>query len=306
MLRNTLALTTALAVIGFAAYSLMPPRLLDDPGEFGGCQIYAPEAAAAAPPRALAAPGCDEFGYVDTVAEFGGWISFGNEGMKDVSNQYAAMPSMHIGWSTWSAIVLLPLVRRRWAKALVVAYPCITLACIVVTANHYWIDGVGGLVCLGAGYALARAAHADPSRESRPPAPPEAQPRSSPPDGPTVVPGGGEHPLLAVRPGGEAHLGPVATGLHPQPGQRSAAAWRDRRRPRSPRRKRARRSRREVLQDDRVHDHRRHPREGQRQPVGDPLVGVGPVDPCRARGGRPRWPPRAAGADRPGRATRRT
>lgn len=157
VLRNTLALTTALAVIGFAAYSLMPPRLLDDPGEFGACQIYAPESAAAAPPRALTAPGCDKFGYVDTVAEFGGWISFGNEGMKDVSNQYAAMPSMHIGWSTWSAIVLLPLVRRRWAKALVVAYPCITLACIVVTANHYWIDGVGGLVCLGAGYALARA-----------------------------------------------------------------------------------------------------------------------------------------------------
>ncbi len=157
VLRNTLALTTALAVIGFAAYSLMPPRLLDDPGEFGACQIYAPEAAAAAEPGALTAPGCDEYGYVDTIAEYGGWISFGNEGMKDVSNQYAAMPSMHIGWSTWSAIVLFPLVRRRWAKALVAAYPAITLVCIVVTANHYWIDGVGGLLCLGAGYSMARA-----------------------------------------------------------------------------------------------------------------------------------------------------
>jgi hypothetical protein len=157
LLRNTLALTTALAVIGFAAYSLMPPRLLDDPGEYGGCQIYAPEAARAAPPGALTAPGCDEFGFVDTVAEYGGWISFGNEGMKDVSNQYAAMPSMHIGWAAWTAIVLLPLVRRRWAKVLVVAYPILTLSCIVVTANHYWIDGLGGLVCLGVGYALARA-----------------------------------------------------------------------------------------------------------------------------------------------------
>ena len=157
LLRNTLALTTALAVIGFAAYSLMPPRLLDDPGEYGGCQIYAPEAARAAPPGALTAPGCDEFGFVDTIATYGGWISFGNEGMKDVSNQYAAMPSMHIGWATWSAIVLLPLVRRRGAKVLVVAYPILTLTCIVVTANHYWIDGLGGLLCLGVGYALARA-----------------------------------------------------------------------------------------------------------------------------------------------------
>jgi hypothetical protein len=154
--RNTLAITTCLAVIGFAAYSLMPPRLLDDPGEFGACQLYAPEAAESAPPGARRAPGCDRYGYVDTVAEYGGWISFGNEGMKDVSNQYAAMPSMHIGWSSWSALVLLPLLRRRWARLLAVLYPAITLACIVVTANHYWIDGVGGLVCLAAGYWLAR------------------------------------------------------------------------------------------------------------------------------------------------------
>lgn len=155
LLRTTLALTTGFAVIGFAAYSLMPPRLLDDPGEFGGCQVYAPAAAAAAPPGALSAPGCDEYGFVDTVAEYGGWISFGNEGMKDVSNQYAAMPSMHIGWSVWSAIVLLPLVRRRWARWLVAAYPALTLLCIMLTANHFWLDGVGGAVCLSAGYGAA-------------------------------------------------------------------------------------------------------------------------------------------------------
>ena len=86
---------------------------------------------------------------------YGGWISFGNEGYEDVSNQYAAMPSMHIGWSTWCAFVLVPLVRRRWAKVLAAAYPAITLVCIVLTANHYWIDGVGGLVCLSVGYAIA-------------------------------------------------------------------------------------------------------------------------------------------------------
>lgn len=155
--RNTLAITTCVAVVGFAAYSLMPPRLLDDPGEFGACQIYAPAAAAAAEPGALEAPGCDRYGYVDTVATYGGWISFGNEGMKEVSNQYAAMPSMHIGWSTWSALVLVPLLRRRWAKALAALYPVITLVCIVLTGNHYWIDGVGGLVCLAVGFLLAQA-----------------------------------------------------------------------------------------------------------------------------------------------------
>jgi hypothetical protein len=153
--RNTLAFMTLLALIGFATFSLMPPRLLDEPGEFGGCQVYAPEAAAAAEPGALTAPGCDRFGFVDTVAAYGGWVSFGDEGMKQVSNQYAAMPSMHIGWATWSALVLVPLLRRRWAKALAVVYPVLTLVCIVVTGNHFWIDGVGGLICLAGGYGLA-------------------------------------------------------------------------------------------------------------------------------------------------------
>ncbi len=155
--RTTLALTTCLAVVGFAAYSLMPPRLLDDPGRYGACQIYAPEAADDAPPAALEAPGCDRYGYVDTIARYGGWVSFGADGMEDLSNQYAAMPSMHIGWSTWTAVALLPLVRRRWSRALLVAYPIVTLVCIILTANHYWIDGLGGLACLLAGYGLAKA-----------------------------------------------------------------------------------------------------------------------------------------------------
>ena len=155
--RNTLALTTSVAVIGFAAYSLMPPRLLDDPGEYGACQIYAPEAVEGWSFGDPQPSECDRYGYVDSVARYGGWISFGNEGMKEVSNQYAAMPSMHIGWSTWSALVLVPLLRRRWAKLLAALYPAITLVCIMLTANHYWIDGVGGLACLAAGFAVAAA-----------------------------------------------------------------------------------------------------------------------------------------------------
>jgi hypothetical protein len=155
--RNTLAFTTLLALIGFASFSLMPPRLLDDPGEFGGCQLYAPEAAARAEPGALEAPGCDEYGFVDTVAKYGGWASFGSEELKSVSNQYAAMPSMHVGWSLWAAIVMIPLTRRRWTRALAYAYPVVTMLCIILTANHYWIDGLGGAICLGAGFLLARA-----------------------------------------------------------------------------------------------------------------------------------------------------
>lgn len=153
--RNTLGAMTAVALIGFASYSLMPPRLLDDPGKFGACQEYAPEAAAAAPDGAHIVEGCDRYGYVDTLAVHGGWISFDDEKAAEVTNQFAAMPSMHIGWATWSVLVLLPLMRRRWQRGLVYAYPFITLFTIMVTANHYWIDAVGGLVAFGAGAAIA-------------------------------------------------------------------------------------------------------------------------------------------------------
>jgi hypothetical protein len=153
--RNTLALMTLLALVGFASFSLMPPRLLDDPGIYGGCQIYAGADAARA--DEAGDPPCDEYEYIDTVAVYGGWASFGSEEMEAVSNQYAAMPSMHIGWSTWCAFVLVPLVKRRWLKVLVGAYPLFTLFDIIVTANHYWIDGLGGLVCLGAGFLISRA-----------------------------------------------------------------------------------------------------------------------------------------------------
>jgi hypothetical protein len=125
--RNTLAWTTALALIGFALYPLMPPRLL--------------------PPS---------YGFVDTLAHYGGLWSFDSGTMKAVSNQYAAMPSLHFGWSSWCAFVLWPAAGdRTWAKVLLVAYPVATLFAIIVTANHFWLDAVGGAVVLSVGYAVA-------------------------------------------------------------------------------------------------------------------------------------------------------
>ena len=144
--RNTLAFTTLLALIGFATFSLMPPRLLDDPGIYGGCRSTPPGSDL---PARRASRRATSSGTSTPWPSTAGWASFGSEEMAAVSNQYAAMPSMHIGWSTWCALVLAPLVRRRWLKALVIAYPLVTLFDIMVTGNHYWIDGLGGLVCLG-------------------------------------------------------------------------------------------------------------------------------------------------------------
>jgi len=137
--RNTLACATLLGLIGFASFSLMPPRLLDKPVDH-----YGP------PPERVE----EHFGFVDTLEVYPTFWSFDSGGLKKLSNQYAAMPSLHMGWSLWSALVLFPLVRRKWARALVVLYPCATFFCIVVTANHYWLDALVGAGVLGLGYLL--------------------------------------------------------------------------------------------------------------------------------------------------------
>lgn len=140
--RSTLAAMTAVALIGFATYSLMPPRLLGSTSQYGGCVEQQVE-------------DCHGDGVVDTLAVHGGWLSFDDEEVAEVSNQFAAMPSMHTGWSTWSACVMWQLVRRRWARVLVVLYPAVTVFCIVITGNHYWIDAVGGLVAFAVGLGFA-------------------------------------------------------------------------------------------------------------------------------------------------------
>lgn len=171
--RNTILLTTGLAIIGFSLFPLMPPRLLDAPcpkvthteagievSNYGAACIPSSERPATPTPSSERVPpgtiDCEKgpFGFIDSLECFGGPWSFDNSTIKNLSNQYAAMPSLHIGWSTWCAFAMWPLLRRRRAKAAMLLYPALTLTCIIVTANHFWLDGVGGLITLLVGFAL--------------------------------------------------------------------------------------------------------------------------------------------------------
>ncbi len=135
-MRSALASTTALALVGFATFPLMPPRLLENSvSQFGGRQTG--------------------YGFVDTLIEPGGLWSFDSGTLETISNQYAAMPSLHIAWAAWCVVALYPVLRSRYARILTVAYPFMTLFAIIVTANHYWIDAVGGLVALAVGLIAA-------------------------------------------------------------------------------------------------------------------------------------------------------
>ena len=135
--RRTGLIATASALVGFAIFPLMPPRLLGNCGPYGACRPGEP--------------------FVDTVLDVGGIWSFESSGWETVSNQYAAMPSLHIAWALWCAIILVPRVRSVPAKLLAASYPFLTMFAIVVTANHYWIDGLGGVAVVAVGYWLSSA-----------------------------------------------------------------------------------------------------------------------------------------------------
>jgi hypothetical protein len=131
--RNALGIMTAVALIGFTLYPLAPPRMFD-----GSMLSHAAN-----------------LGFVDTLAKDPAFWSFNSGGMKDVSNQFAAMPSVHIAWATWCAFALVPRVQHRWLKILAVCYPFITLTVIVITANHYFLDAVGGLAIFAIGWFIS-------------------------------------------------------------------------------------------------------------------------------------------------------
>lgn len=113
--RTVLFATSLIALAGFYLYPLAPPRLLP------------------------------QYGYVDTVLKFHTWGSLADPNIAEHSNQYAAMPSLHMGWALWCGVVIYLCARRRWVRALGLIYPLATLLVIVGTANHFFIDAVAGL-----------------------------------------------------------------------------------------------------------------------------------------------------------------
>ncbi len=126
--RNILAATTLLALIGFTFFPLMPPRLIGMHGL--------------------------DLGFVDTLERYPTFWSFDSGAAARVSNQYAAMPSVHIAWATWCALALVPRVKTTARRILAAGYPVLTLLVVVITANHYVLDAVGGLAILAAGWVI--------------------------------------------------------------------------------------------------------------------------------------------------------
>ncbi|MEO8852093.1 MAG: phosphatase PAP2 family protein [Allobranchiibius sp.] len=123
--RTVLATTTLFALCGFWLVPMAPPRLLN-------------------------------VGFVDTLVQFktaGGWSS---DSVAAVSNQFAAMPSLHCAWALWCGLTVFNLAKSSAVRIAALTYPLMTFIVVIGTANHFALDGVAGAAVLALAYGLHR------------------------------------------------------------------------------------------------------------------------------------------------------
>lgn len=98
-----------------------------------------------APPRLL-----PEYGFTDTLTRYSN-IHFDTGPIKLFYNPYAALPSLHFGWSLLVGLGLCWLGRRPLVRALGVILPLLMLIAIIGTGNHFFLDAAGGALVLALG-----------------------------------------------------------------------------------------------------------------------------------------------------------
>lgn len=121
--RNALLVSGGFSLAVFALYPLAPPRFLP------------------------------EHGFVDTIAAYSD--VYAGFSASALVNDYAAMPSLHVGWVLLMCIALWRVARWRAVRIGAVVVPVLMFAATVVTANHYFVDGVAGGLVIGTALATA-------------------------------------------------------------------------------------------------------------------------------------------------------
>ena len=105
-----------------------------------------------APPRML-----EGDGMVDTAARYGQSVYGSVAGFNP--DQLSAMPSVHVGWALLVALVVAQVSRSRW-RWLAFGYPVLTVLAVIVTANHFWLDGIVAALLLAVVLVVQRAGRA--------------------------------------------------------------------------------------------------------------------------------------------------
>jgi hypothetical protein len=112
MMRSAIVIATVSALVVYASWPLAPPRFV-----LGGA--------------------------VDTVID--NQVIWAKDGAAEFVNEYAAMPSLHVGWAVWCAVAVVAVLRTKW-RHLAWLYPLTTTLVVEATANHYFLDAIGGTI----------------------------------------------------------------------------------------------------------------------------------------------------------------
>ena len=99
-----------------------------------------------APPRFLV-----DLGYID-LAYGRGFDVYGKVGT-GVSDQFAAMPSIHVGWAAVVALGVMACSESRWRWVALSHLP-ITVLVVAATGHHWWLDGIVAVALLAGGLAI--------------------------------------------------------------------------------------------------------------------------------------------------------
>jgi hypothetical protein len=121
--RNMFLVAMGLAVVGYALLPTAPPRLFPE--------------------------------FTDTITDYA-QVNHDSGLVKLFINPYAAIPSMHVAFSTMIGITGVLISRHTIAKVLWAAYPVLVFWVVVVTANHFWVDGAIGLLVAALSAVTAR------------------------------------------------------------------------------------------------------------------------------------------------------
>lgn len=124
LLRDSVLISGALALILYWSFPVAPPRYLT------------------------------EWGFVDTLEQYSN-LSYQAQSMRPFVNPFAAVPSLHVGWAALLAVTVFSATGSWLARAASIATFAAQSLAVVGTANHYLFDGVAGLVVCAAGLAIA-------------------------------------------------------------------------------------------------------------------------------------------------------
>jgi hypothetical protein len=123
IVRNTLIAATGVALSIYILYPVAPPRLAG-------------------------------LGFVDTVTH-NTKVNLSSDLLGSLYNPFAAVPSLHFGYSLLVGVTIALLAKGRLVRALGWIYPAVMLLVIVATGNHFFFDAAGGALAIGIGYIAA-------------------------------------------------------------------------------------------------------------------------------------------------------